>query len=165
MKSISQKTIRIAVAQPADFHPWLALATEVEPLFGPLVEDQTFIRALRKNIHRGTAFCVRENDGPPGDDLLAGMLFSMKPPQYTIGWLAVAESARRQGVGRRLVEHAIHLIQPPDELVVETFGPGDPGGQAARQFYLSLGFQPCEKVPAPEGSPQKFHQVFRRFFP
>ena len=47
-------------AEPEDMPGWLALAAEVEPLFGPLVNDAGFRGALRKNIARGTAFCVRE---------------------------------------------------------------------------------------------------------
>src|SRR5919199_1148979 len=86
-----------------DVAPWLALAAEVEALFGAMADNPDLRRALDRNIERGTAFCVRENDGPPGAPLAGGLLFSPHPPRYTIGWLAVARRWRRQGVGRMLV--------------------------------------------------------------
>jgi hypothetical protein len=79
--------MRVQIAHPDDIPPWLTLAAEVEPLFGPMVGDPAFHAALRKNIDRGTAFCVRVEDGPPGASLMGGMLFSPYPPQYEIGWL------------------------------------------------------------------------------
>ncbi len=110
--------MRIRRAQLEDVPGWLALAAEVESLFGPLVEDAEFHRALRKNIARGTAYCVREGDGPPGTPLAGGLLFSPRPPAYRLGWLAVAGGWRRRGVGRALVEHALGLVRPPAEIVV-----------------------------------------------
>lgn len=152
----------IVVAQREDILGWLALAAEVEPLFGPLVDDPGFQQALARCIARGTAFCVREGDGPPGAPLLGGLLFSAGPPVYTIGWLAVAEDARRRGVGRALVAHVTGLVQAPAELVVTTFAPGSEGGEAARQLYAEMGFHPAETTAGPRGERR---QVYRRPFP
>jgi ribosomal protein S18 acetylase RimI-like enzyme len=118
----------IFVAQNEDFSPWLYLAAEVEPLFGPMVNEPGFHQALHKNIERGTAYCIRENNGPSGTPLLGGLLFSPKPPEYTIGWLAVAQQYRRCGVGRLLVEYVINLVVPPAEMSVTTFGKDSEGG-------------------------------------
>jgi GNAT superfamily N-acetyltransferase len=154
--------MRVDVARCEDFPNWLDLASEVEPLFGPLVTDPRFHRALRKNIERGTAFCVREDDGPPGTSLMGGLLFSPKPPKYEIGWLAVAQKWRRHGVGRLLVEHAFALVQPPAEMVVTTFGDDVEAGRPARTFYEQLGFEPAEVAPlGPEGGSR---QMYRRVF-
>ena len=153
-------TIHIVVAQPEDIPAWLTLAAEVEPLFGPMVNDPSFHRALHKNIGRGTAFCVREADGLPGVALLGGLLFSPKPPLYTIGWLAVAQRRRREGIGQRLVEHVVGLVETPAELAVTTFGIDDPAGEPARHFYERMGFCAAESaLHGPEGHPR---QVFRR---
>ncbi len=103
----------VVVAQLEDIPAWLLLAAEVEPLFGPLVDDAHFLGALRRNIERGTAFCVREPGGCADIALPGGLLFSPKPPVYTIGWLAVAQRCRRQGIGQRLVEYALGLVEPP----------------------------------------------------
>ena len=146
-------------AQSKDIPAWLDLAAEVEPLFGPMVDDPGFLRALHKNVDRGTAFCVREADGPPGVPLIGGLLFSLKPPVYSIGWLAVTRLYRRQGIGRKLVEHAFSLAQRPAEFVVTTFGVDNVEGQPARRFYERMGFHPAEFAPdGPEGGSR---QVYR----
>ena len=150
----------VVVAQLEDIRAWLHLAREVESLFGPMSNDPVFQRALQKNIDRGTAFCIREADAPPGVSLLGGLLFSPKPPIYTIGWLAVTQSCRRQGIGLRLMKQVIGLVEVPAELVVTTFGMGTPAGEPARRFYERLSFHAAE--PAPNGPEGGSRQVFRR---
>lgn len=151
---------RVVVAQPEDTPAWLNLAAEVEPLFGPMVDDPSFHRVLHKHIGRGTAFCVRDADGPPGVPLLGGLLFSPKPPIYRIGWLVVAQQHRRHGIGQRLIEHVVGLAEIPAEFVVTTFGGDNPAGQPARHFYERMGFRAAETAPnGPEGGSR---QVFRR---
>jgi ribosomal protein S18 acetylase RimI-like enzyme len=155
--------MQIALAQSADIPAWLDLAVEVEPLFGPMVADPAFHAALERNIARQTAFCIREHDGPLGVPLMGALLFSAThAPHYTIGWLAVAQRWRRQGVAQMLVEHCFRLIQPPAELSVVTFGADNLAGRPARRFYERMGFEVAEAVPnGPEGGTR---QVFRRQF-
>jgi len=155
--------MHVALAQPADIPAWLELAAEVEPLFGPMVAEPGFHAALERNIARQTAFVIREQDGTPGTALMGGLLFSAThAPHYEIGWLAVAERWRRQGVAQALVEHCFSLIQPPAELSVITFGEDNVAGRPARQFYERMGFQAAEAAPnGPEGGTR---QVFRRQF-
>jgi GNAT superfamily N-acetyltransferase len=151
--------MQVTTAESRDIPAWLDLAVEVEPLFGPLVGDDRFQRALQRNIARGSATCVRVGDGPPGSALMGGLLFSSHPPHYQLGWLAVAQAWRRQGVGRLLVEHAFSLVHPPAEVSVVTFGQGVPGSAAARAFYAELGFLPCEPAePAPDGQARQFYR-------
>jgi GNAT superfamily N-acetyltransferase len=152
--------MHVVVAQEADFAAWLHLAAEVEPLFGPMVAEPGFHRALTKNIARGTAYCIREDGGPAGTPLVGGLLFSPKPPLYTIGWLAVAQKHQRRGAARLLVEHVTALVQAPAEIVVTTFGPDSTAGQPARRFYERMGFRPAEMAPhGPEGASR---QIYRR---
>jgi GNAT superfamily N-acetyltransferase len=151
---------RVTVAQREDIPAWLILAQEVEPLFGPLVNNASFLSALHRNIKRGTAFCVHEENGPGGVPLLGGLLFSPKPPVYTIGWLAVTKQYRRQGIGQKLIEHIVGLVGSSGELVVTTFGKGHPAGEPARRFYKRLGFHAAES--APQGPEGHSRQVFRR---
>jgi len=146
--------MQVVTACEADIPAWLALACEVEDLFGvALSRDEGFLDALQRNIRLGTAFCVRAEDGPPGTALLGGLLFSDRHgPVYTLGWFAVAEDCRRLGVGKALVAHAMSLVEPPAELVVTTFVQGKPGGESARLFYLKEGFMPAEYlVEEPQG--------------
>lgn len=155
--------MHVAIAERQDNAGFLSLAAEVEHLFGPMVNEPHFLDSLRRNIARGTAFCVREKGGPPGAPLMGGLLFSAKPPVYTIGWLVVAERHRHTGVGTLLVEHAVGLVRPPAEMVVTTFGADVDEGRPARRFYERLGFRPAEMAPpGPEGGSR---QVYRRTFP
>lgn len=157
--------MRVDNADYSDIRHWLDLAAEVEPLFGPMLNDPEFYRAILRHIERGTAHCVRLGDGPPGSPLLGAMLFS--PPNaarhaYRIAWLAVAAQARRRGVGSLLVEHACGLVQPPATLEVVTFSEENEPGRPARRLYERHGFHPAEAAPdGPEGGSR---QIFRRMF-
>jgi len=155
--------MNVVTAVEGDIPAWLDLAREVEALFGvPLSTDASFLAALRRNIQRGSAFCVRDQDGPPGAALAGGLLFSSKrAPAYELGWLAVGAAWRRMGVGRALVDHAAALVVPPAELVVTTFVEGEPGGAPARNFYLDLGFEPAEVFTA-QTPPGAKRQRFRK---
>lgn len=155
--------MRVEAARYRDIRAWLDLAAEVEPLFGPLLDDAGFYQALLSNIERGTAFCVREEDGPAGTALAGGLLFSpSRPdrPEHRIAWLAVAGAWRRRGVGQALVAHVVGLLELPATLAVITFGDEvTEDGLAARRFYERLGFRPAE--PAPVGPDGGSRQVYR----
>jgi len=153
--------VQVVVAQFEDVLGWLALAAEVEPQFGPLIDDAGFQRALAESIRQGMAFCIREDDGKAGAPLVGGLLLSAQPPVYSIGWLAVTARQRRRGAGRALVEHAAHLARPPAELVVQTFVAGEES-EPARLFYQALSFRPAEMATGPRG---EACQVYRRALP
>ena len=152
--------MKVATAVPEDEPAWLALAAEVEPMFGPLVGDPSFMSALERNVARGSAFCVREGDGPPGSPLEGGLLFSAHPPDYRLGWFAVAARARRRGVGRRLASHALGLCARPARVSVVTWGEDVAWGQPARRFYESLGFRSAEMTePAADGTTRQVYRL------
>lgn len=152
---------KVELAQPLDVEAWLVLAKEVEPLFGPMVGEPSFHRALQKNIERSTACCVRKHGGAPGAMLLGGLLFSVNPPTCEIGWLAVTKDYRRQGIGQQLVQYVIQSINKPATISVTTFGPENSAGAAARGFYEHMAFTPKEK--APDGPEGKSRQIFQRY--
>jgi ribosomal protein S18 acetylase RimI-like enzyme len=156
--------MKVVIAQQEDYTPWLALAAEVEDLFGPMVNNPDFQQTLLKNIGRGTAYCIRENDGSPGTSLIGGMLFSPKPPIYKISWLVVSQKYQRQGIGQMLVDYGIRQVQPPAEMVVTTFAPNTAGGEPARRFYNKLSFTPAEIVYHNYQGQSEPYQVFRRLF-
>lgn len=146
-----------------DMEGWLHLASEVEYLFGPMVNEPKFIQALEKSIYQQSAFCVRVNDGVPGDPLLGGVMFSSSnAPYYKIGWLAVSSEARKQGVATAIMNHILSRIETPAEISVITFGEDIPDGRPARRFHQKFGFLPLEEtIPnGPEGgSRQKFRMI------
>lgn len=155
--------MRVVPATLGDIYNWLQLAAEVEHLFGAMLFDPGFLNALYKHIERGTAFCVREDDGPPGAEIMGGLMWSPMPPdKYEIAWLAVAENFRRRGVADALIEHVFGLVQPPAEVVLITFAEGVEGGEAARRLYMKHGFRAAEPGPLNPGGLAT--QVFRREF-
>lgn len=154
---------RIQIATAADLDAWLQLAAEVEPLFGPMVNEPSFRAALVNNFQRGTAYCLRDGDEQPGNVLLGGLLFSPKAPNYRISWLAVTERARGRGYGAALLLHALDQVIPPATISVTTFGEDNSAGKPACQLYMRYGFLPAEMTePGPEGGTR---QIFRLHYP
>jgi GNAT superfamily N-acetyltransferase len=147
--------LQVVIAVEADIPPWLALAEEVEELFGPMVEGPEFRAALARNVARGTALGVRDSAAGPGASLAGGLLLSAHHPTYRITWLAVDRKHRGTGVGGLLVRSALHtMLVPPCAVEVTTFGPSHPG-HAARGFYEHLGFEPVTAVTA-DGARQTY---------
>jgi ribosomal protein S18 acetylase RimI-like enzyme len=151
-------------AQPEDYAAWLRLAGEVEDLFGPMVEVEAFQQTLMKNLRRGTALCVRDQDRPAGAELLGGLFYSPKPPLYKISWLAVRRTCRRQGIGLKLMEVFWERVVPPAEIMVTTFGAKMEGGEPAQRFYRKLGFHEAEVVYHDYRGKMEAYQVFRRTY-
>ncbi|MER6073719.1 GNAT family N-acetyltransferase [Streptomyces sp. NPDC001817] len=152
--------VRLATRQ--DLPGFLALASQVEHWFGPMVDDPGFTGAVEKNIRRSTALVAQE----PGPDLLGALLFGGTAPVHKVHWLVVSESARGRGVGRALLSEATRRFgDGPGTVEVVTFGPDHPGAvtSGARAFYERLGFTPAEPAaPGPEGGSR---QVYRRTLP
>ncbi|WP_455355405.1 GNAT family N-acetyltransferase [Streptomyces sp. SYSU K217416] len=138
----------------ADLPAWLGLASEVEDLFGPMVDDPQFRAAVERNMERGTALCVRAAGDEPGE-LAGGLLMSVQPPRYEISWLAVGGAWRGRGIGELLVRTALRdLAVAPGTVEVTTFGPDHPG-HGARGFYEHLGFAPASHLSA-DGTRQTY---------
>jgi GNAT superfamily N-acetyltransferase len=131
------------------------LVREVEPLFGPMPD---FDATLRRNIARGSAFCVLH-----GEQVAGGMLVGGPTPRDRwIRWLAVTAADRRHGVGASLVDKALALFAPPCTVSLHTFGDDNPDGTAARRLYLRFGFEPREMAdPGPEGGSRQLFVLNR----
>ena len=48
----------VVCSKVTDFNAWVLLSREVEPLFGPMVDEIDFQEALRKDISLNSAFCI-----------------------------------------------------------------------------------------------------------
>lgn len=143
---------RIRNAEPEDVPGWLALAREVEHLFGPMSEVPEFRAALETAIDGGHALAAVAPSEDGAEELAGGIVFS--PEAGTIEWLAVSTRAREAGLGRELLAAAIARLDPARPVRVQTFAPASPDGAAARRLYASFGFEDREDAEAtPAGVP------------
>jgi ribosomal protein S18 acetylase RimI-like enzyme len=143
---------RIRSAESRDVPEWLALAKEVEHLFGPMSEVPEFRAALDGAIASGHALAavVSLDDGE--EELVGGIVFS--PEGGSIEWLAVSARTRGAGLGRELLAAAIARLDPARPIRVQTFAPASAGGAAARRLYAAFGFEDREDAePTPAGVP------------
>ncbi len=122
----------------SDFAAWLALAREVEPLFGPMADEAGFQEAIRDAIANKRAFCIRSDPDEKDAYLKGGVVIAEETNE--IAWLAVAERCRGMGFGRQLLKFAISRLNPQKSILVQTFARSVPEGNAARRLYLESGF-------------------------
>lgn len=130
------KTEKPFCSEPGDLPGWLLLAKEVEPLFGPMVEDLSFHEGLRKVLAAGNAFCVR--NGESTGVLQGGIVIS--PEANEILWFAVARTVRGQGIGRILLKEALEHLDRSRDMTVTTFDGSTVEGIPARRLYRKFGF-------------------------
>ncbi|SCY61475.1 GNAT family N-acetyltransferase [Desulfoluna spongiiphila] len=123
---------------PSDLEAWIALAREVEPLFGPMAGDASFRAALKQAIQDEHAFCLRQEPDAPHKPLAGGIVIS--PDTNEIAWLAVSAASRGKGIGTALLGEALAHLTPQEAIVVQTFDGSVPEGQAARSLYARFGF-------------------------
>jgi GNAT superfamily N-acetyltransferase len=121
-----------------DFDAWIALAREVEPLFGPMADEVAFQKALRQAIFTNTAFCIRPAPDERDKTLKGGIVISKESNE--IAWFAVSRQYRRMGYGRQLLKFAIDKMSRREIIFVQTFDESVSEGKAARKLYLDFGF-------------------------
>jgi len=122
----------------ADFDAWIALAREVEPLFGSMADEVGFQEALRQAISENTAFCIRSDPNKKDGSLKGGIVISKESNE--IAWLAVSQQYRRMGYGHKLIEFAIRELNQHENIFVQTFDESVPEGKSARKLYFEFGF-------------------------
>ncbi len=125
--------MRVEYSEADDFEAWLALAREVEPLFGPMADDAGFQAGLKMAIEGRTAFCIRSEEGLKGGIVIA-------KESNEIAWLAVSRQYRQRGCGRELLSHAISQLDQQKSILVQTFAEAVPAGASARKLYAAFGF-------------------------
>ena len=132
-------------SRPSDFDGWLALAAEVEHLFGPMVREAAFHAGLREAIADARAYCIDHQEG----GLAGGIVISRGDNR--IDWLAVSARARGRGLGASLLGTALSQLDPARPVTVQTFDAGTEEGLPARTLYRRHGFvdgDPCGPTPA-----------------
>lgn len=152
-ETYKMKSVPVRVSTVEDFADWLALAKEVEPLFGPMTDDPNFHAGLRQAIAGGSALCV--SDAAPGGSggvFHGGIVISVQANE--IVWLAVAQPSRGLKIGAALLAEALRRLDPARPVTVTTFDPTMEAGIPARRLYQSFGFR--DTAPAglnPAGCP------------
>lgn len=129
--------IDVNLALHDDIDPWLVLAEEVVPLFGPM---PGFDAVLIRKIAKQQAYSAR-TDAEDGR-FAGGVIIGSGGSVHAIRWLAVRSGFQRLGVGRSLVEAAIANMPSQVSIHVDTFVAGSPGADPARRLYESCGFIP-----------------------
>lgn len=137
---VQMKRVRLSTLE--DYPDWLKLAKEVEPLFGPMVEDTAFRSGLRNAIQEKTALCVSEPNGSGGWIFRGGIVVSNEANE--ILWLAVTTESRGQGMGRALLSEAMGRLAPDRPITVTTFDHTVEAGLPARGLYRFFGFRDSE---------------------
>lgn len=131
--------IHITLAEHNDIDPWMLLAEQVIPLFGPMPH---FEAILGRKIAQKQAYCARI--GTNNMTLIGGVLIGGTGREHWIRWLAVSSEYRRRGVGRTLVEKAISAVPANSPIYVDTFVGESAEADAANRFYQTCGFAPAE---------------------
>lgn len=128
-----------------DFNSWLELAKEVEPLFGEMVENEDFKKAIKECISNLSAFCAVNTDND-----IEGII-AIDKSVNEISWLAVRKRSRGKGYSYQLLKAAIHCLDNSKPIFVQTFSSDSKAGVAARRLYMQFGFKDykhCGKNPA-----------------
>ncbi|MGR9470613.1 GNAT family N-acetyltransferase [Rhizobium leguminosarum] len=138
-KQQAHMRIQITLAGHNDIAPWMLLAEQVIPLFGPMPD---FEAILGRKIAQKQAYCARMSAHKR--TLIGGVLIGGTGQEHWIRWLAVSSEHRRLGVGRMLVKTAISFIPANSSIYVDSFVEGSIGADAANRLYESCGFAPTE---------------------
>ena len=145
------RTVRLST--PDEYLDWLKLAKEVEPLFGPMIDDQGFCDGLRTAILEENAFCVTDVGSAGRSGCFHGGIVISREANE-IAWFAVARRSRGQGIGTALLSEAIGHLDPGKPITVTTFDQTIEAGIPARSLYRSVGFRDSEAAgPNPAGIP------------
>ncbi|MEQ8174514.1 MAG: GNAT family N-acetyltransferase [Syntrophomonadaceae bacterium] len=134
--------MKVFAAKKEDMSAWLNLAREVEHLFGPMADDESFQKALLAAVEEGNALCIK--DGAGKKRLCGGVVIN--PETREVVWLAVSEKHRRRGAGCLLLGNAIERLGTAGSISVVTFADSIGEGLAARNLYIKHGFIEQEPV-------------------
>ncbi len=130
---------RVREATPDDFNSWIELAREVEPLFGPMVDDAAFREGLKRAIEEKIAWCVEVPDEQGRTAFRGGIVVSKEANE--ILWLAVSRKTRGCRMGAALLSKAIGRLDRSRPIAVTTFDGTILEGLPARRLYRRFGFR------------------------
>jgi GNAT superfamily N-acetyltransferase len=112
----------------------MRLASEVEPLFGPMVDSEEFSFGIKECIRNRLAYGI-ENENCE----LAGII-AIDRGKNEILWLVVGMKFRGKGYGYQLVQKAVEELEDNGDIYVQTFSENIDEGKSARMIYKRNGF-------------------------
>ena len=130
--------LQVRFAREEDIGGWLGLLEQVKESF-PGLDFKEYEAILRSKIKADEALAATD-----GGRIVGALLFSSSSRE--LEFLAADPSCRRQGIGSALVGHMLGLLPEGSDVSVITYREGDVAGDAARKFYLRLGFTARELV-------------------
>lgn len=111
----------------------------LDPGFAPGVYEQLYEQWLRNSLSGEKARLVLQHPAAPDAEATGLVTLEVRPGRADIGLLAVHSSARRQGIGRQLVQAARHYARawqlPQLQVVTQR------ANQEAFEFYQKEGFR------------------------
>ena len=131
--------MNVQCAEPTDFDAIIAMAREVEPLFGPMADDEGFQMGLKQAIEQGVVFCSRQGEGA---EATGAIIVSKEHNQ--ILWFAVRKASRNMGAGKALLKRALEALDRSGDIYVQTFDSTLDEGAGARALYTAAGFDEFE---------------------
>lgn len=132
---LKKENIMIRIVTKDDLNAWIELAKEVEPLFGEMVGNESFINGIKDCISNSSAFCVINTN-----NYIEGII-AINKALNEISWLAVKEKCRGQGYGYKLIKTALNKLDSRKPIYVQTFSSDVKAGEAARKVYMKFGFK------------------------
>ena len=118
---------------PEDLQAVLALASQVEGLFGPMVGVADFETGLEDCLKTNRVLGCKVQY-----DLCGAAIIDRKGNELC--WFVVDSGKRGLGIGALILDKVISELDSGREMTVQTFAPGVPEGEAARRLYMKYGF-------------------------
>ncbi len=118
---------------PEDMQAVLALASQVEDIFGRMVGVADFETGLQECLKTNRVLGCREQN-----ELCGAAILDLEGNELC--WFVVDSGKRGLGIGARMLEKVIGELDSCRDMIVQTFAPGVPEGEAARRLYMKYGF-------------------------
>ncbi|GHU36464.1 hypothetical protein FACS1894105_06860 [Clostridia bacterium] len=143
----------IRFATENDLPAWLALATEVSPIFrhpADMGKDAEFIAYAKSKASKYEALTAV--------DYMSGTnmgFIGFSRTHNRITWFGVSAKYRGRGVGSRLLKTALRQLDHTKPITVQTYREGYEPGIPAKNLYREFGFTETESVLfGPHGQPE-----------
>ncbi len=138
---IKEEREMIRLLKEDDIHQWQNIIREVEPLFGSMLDDPTFLPAIKEAIKANIVFGYEDNMKHE----IVGVVVVNRETN-SIEWLAVSMKQKKGGIGSKLLEKAILELDNTKDITVQTFAQEVEAGIPARKLYQKYDFIDLENA-------------------